>query len=155
MPQGNPQSGEIYCHFKGNRYQVITVAAHTETGEKLVIYQDVSGKAVYARPYEMFVGEVDRDKYPHAAQRERFLLAEGTKDGTKDSAALLMDFYDADTYDEKYEILTAMHDDITDVMIDNMAVTLDVVIPEGETEERFAQLLHCLGTQKKYEISRK
>ena len=72
----------------------------------------------------------------------------------KNITELLMDFYDASTYEEKYKILTAMKDDVTDVMINNMAVVLDVVIPEGEPDIRFEELKRCLRTYQKYETSR-
>lgn len=72
----------------------------------------------------------------------------------KDTTGLLMDFYDAPTYDEKYNILTAMRDGITDVMIDNMAVVLDVVIPEGEPDKRYEELKRCLKTHRKFETTR-
>ena len=62
-----------YRHFKGNYYQVIGVATHSEIQEKLVVYQPLYGEGgLWVRPYEMFAGEVDHDKYPDVTQTWRF-----------------------------------------------------------------------------------
>ena len=66
----------------------------------------------------------------------------------------LMAFLDADTYEEKLDILYRMQPDLNDYLIDTMAVSLDVVIPEGDIDERYRQLKGCLQAKQKYEINR-
>ena len=66
----------------------------------------------------------------------------------------LMAFFDTDDFEERYQILVSLQDEITDLMINNIAVVLDVVIPEGDTEYRYEELKRCFRTKQRYENSR-
>ena len=66
--------GSKYRHFKGNIYEVVNVATHTETEEEFVIYKRHGSDKLWARPMEMFLSEVDHEKYPDVKQRYRFEL---------------------------------------------------------------------------------
>ncbi len=89
------QNGMIVSHFKRSDstkfvdantstkylYRILNMnVRHTETKERLVMYEALynseDGYAhigdVFARPYDMFMSEVDRDKYPNATQQYRF-----------------------------------------------------------------------------------
>ena len=76
------REGDIVRHFKREwvsedtseyLYKVLAFAAHTETGERLAIYQALYAPfKTCARPYAMFMSEVDREKYPDIRQKYRF-----------------------------------------------------------------------------------
>ena len=77
MERNTPNPTEVYRHFKGNYYKIIAVGHHSETGEKLVVYYDISGQNSTIndpciRPLDMFMSEVDHDKYPDVMQKYRF-----------------------------------------------------------------------------------
>lgn len=195
MAQGNPMPGEKYLHFKNKLYQVIAVAYHSETMERYVVYQALYGDfKVYIRPYEMFVSEVDHEKYPQVQQKYRFeylkpfaeecepeetgseetekeqeLPEESLKkeeekkqsddtdlpdEGESHLNPWLDKILDASSFDEKYKIVCDMQNDVTDRLIDDIAVVMDLAIPEGNLRERYAQLKYCIRTRQKYESGR-
>ncbi len=52
----------IYRHFKGNMYQVIAIATHSETLEKMVVYKALYGEqGIWVRPLSMFEEEIERE----------------------------------------------------------------------------------------------
>uniref|UniRef100_UPI0040561201 DUF1653 domain-containing protein n=1 Tax=Acetatifactor sp. TaxID=1872090 RepID=UPI0040561201 len=189
-----PKAHEIYKHFKGNLYQILAIAEHTETGESLVVYQAMYGDfQIYARPLEMFVSLVDKEKYPEVTQEFRFELQgpdsgrqrEGMQEAkvwdtvkvTETSAKpestigkemevvcesedepnldpLVLEFLDADSYEQRLNILAGLHHRITDEMITTMAIACDVEVEDGDTENRYDSLKNCLLTLEKYECNR-
>lgn len=70
-----PQPGEIYQHYKGKLYRIVTLAEHTESGEQLAVYQALYGSfQVYAQPLSLFLDEVDHEKHPDVQAKLRFTL---------------------------------------------------------------------------------
>ena len=67
----------IYKHFKGDYYLVEDIAKYSETGEDVVIYRKLyDDGALWVRPKDMFLEEVDHEKYPNIKQKYRFELQE-------------------------------------------------------------------------------
>ena len=68
-----PKENDIYRHFKGNKYKVLYIAKHSETLEDMVVYEALYGNhSIWVRPLEMFMGKVDKKKYPDVKQVNRF-----------------------------------------------------------------------------------
>lgn len=67
----------IYRHFKGDYYLVEDIASDSETKETMVVYRRLYGEGtLWVRPLDMFLSEVDHEKYPNEKQKYRFELQE-------------------------------------------------------------------------------
>lgn len=63
----------IYQHFKGNRYQLLEIARHSETEEEFVVYKALYGDmGIWIRPVSMFDELIERD----GTKQKRFKLVE-------------------------------------------------------------------------------
>lgn len=235
--------GGFYRHFKNKLYQVKAIAYHSETKEKMVVYQALYGDySLYVRPYDMFMSEVDKKKYPDIYQKYRFeqIYPDGsdmphvkaqerddcnivimqaekennaainsrydndntsqnvivqdnsiehdniqkkndiesggaeadtsikhdskydrtdTIDSTSDIQEeqvnpLLMEFLDAEDYQQKLNTLTGMRSKLDDKLIDAMAASMEIEVPEGPIDKRYASLRSCILTHAKFECVR-
>lgn len=174
-----PKPGQFYRHFKNKLYQIIALAKHSETGEDMVVYQALYGDfGIYVRPLDMFISEVDIKKYPDISQKYRFeQVILSKEDGQKlpfgDNRIenppnaipavkqeetgvnpVLMSFLEADSYEDKLQILIGKKKELTDSVLNHMAMSLDCTLNDGEFEERFDSLIYCLQTLTRFESSR-
>lgn len=51
----------IYRHFKGGLYELIDIARHSETEEKMVIYRSLENNIIWVRPLKMWEEEIKKD----------------------------------------------------------------------------------------------
>lgn len=150
-----PKQGECYRHFKGNRYQVLEIATHTETEEQMVVYRALYGEnRVYVRPLEMFVSKVDKERFPDAGQEYRFELEEETAVEDEEEQSILMRFLDCESASEKIGFLQSVRGEVTEEFLDIAAHSLDFVANETTKEARYSELLRYLKTIDRYENGR-
>lgn len=72
------EPGQRYRHFKGDLYEVITTALHSENYCPLVVYKNLSTGTVYARPYDLFCGKKELESQNRIVNR--FELVEEKED---------------------------------------------------------------------------
>ncbi|MDD6580618.1 MAG: DUF1653 domain-containing protein [Lachnospiraceae bacterium] len=141
-----PVAGQIYKHFKGNLYKVLAVAVHTESEEKLVVYQSVENPdRVFARPLEMFMSDIDRFRYPLIRAKYRFTLVsepeeetngEETKEEETKEETPNEDTKEEDVKDEETE---EQSDDDSAVYKDNGELVIDPYVERVLDEKEFSK----------------
>jgi hypothetical protein len=90
-------------------------------------------------------------------EEETFFAASPAQEAVPDGEQpnpILLKFLDQDSYDEKLKYLNAVRQKLTDELIDAMAASLDVTVPEGEIDARYISLRSCLAAHAKYECVR-
>lgn len=164
------RQGQFYRHFKDRLYQIIAVAVHSETGEKMVVYQALYGDyKVYVRPYEMFLSEVDHEKYPDVQQKYRFELVEFPKEESpKEESSreaemqeygevnpILLEFLDAETIEEKMHIMSYRQKQMDESLLTSIAISLDLVVEKKSIQEKYMEIMNCLSMKKHFERTRR
>lgn len=166
-----PRPGDFYRHFKDKMYQIVSVATHSETREKMVVYQALYGTyQVYVRPYDMFVSEVDHEKYPEVKQKYRFekinieaapetvpqeeAPAESHSEDLRGTNKNLLAFLDARTYHEKLEVLFDRKDEFSPEELLAICEILEIGRLDSEPEEKYYAIKRHLELQNKYDGSR-
>ncbi len=215
MERGKPASGEFYRHFKGNLYQVRTLARDSDTKAWSVVYQEMHPPfQCWVRELQEFMEPVDGEKYPDCSQKYQFekvepealdgseelnsrgecggeelnsrgecggdetILSEERREISKEmflkaiksgqperylrdamsndqvAEQGFLELLDAETFQEKRQIFMGMRNYLTPLLISNIAVALDIVLEDGNQEEQYESVLHCLEAFEHYEGGR-
>lgn len=174
--------GDLYRHSDGKVYQIRAVARHADTGEEMVVYQQmtppfpvlVRSLSVFLR--EMAQGEVQLpDKQPQQetettkttyepldeeyvrqallnGQAEKKLSGKMAKEEIARQGFLAI--LDAESFRDKRRIFMGLEPYLNSLQISNIAVALDIVLEEGTDRQHYETILHCLETFEKYEGGR-
>ena len=191
----------IYKHFKGDYYLVEGIAKYSETKEEMVLYRKLyEDGGLWVRPKEMFLSEVDHEKYPEVTQKYRFEQVNPVEEPAQREVAKVLEkaqevqpqtagaeklpdtqensepepvesieleelsqegvnpylllFLDAESYTEKLNVLSLCKDKLDDSVINAMAASMEIEVPDGPIEKRYASLRDCIRTHVRYEGTR-
>ena len=121
-----PKPGERYRHFKNKEYQILAVATHSETGEKMVVYQALYGEyGVWVRPQE------EPELHP-----------------------LVAEFLDQETTEGRLEVLQRMSGKVDKRDLDSLCFCLDMNPVGGSVEEELDAIRQCIRMQQRYDAPR-
>lgn len=137
---------------RGKSYRIITGARDVQTQEMMVVYVPTEQQGeVLCCPLDAFKVSFrpveDADANPSQQDLPKALVSAQDR---------MMEFFDTRDFTDKVKILKEMYinGDISNGVIDNIAATIDSVIPDGDLDERFHQLMICVETRARFEAGR-
>ena len=171
-----PGIGEFYRDKAGGLYQITAVAVNAIDKERMVVYQELQGRfLVYVLPAGLFLsgfqrvqpGEESPEESPGTVQPQRNERYERDAGQTQDASAKtggpaeaarihagLMEFLDAGSYREKLEILQGMRDKISDRVLDDIGMSLDLAVDDKKKKKKYLVIRNYLKTQIRFEDRR-
>lgn len=172
-----PAAGQLFQDKEGAILQFIVAAAEKGKSGKVAVYQELSGEyGIYAMDYGEFLkemtprspekeGQIPGDtlniqeksvREPEKAiwQPEIRVEQNESTDRKEEIHPLLLSFLEADTYEEKLNIITGGRKHLNDRLINHMAISIDCIVDEGKLEDRIDHLIYCLKTHARFEDKR-
>lgn len=181
MDRNIPLPGSFYKYTDGNILQIICIAKNYKDKEMEVVYQKMFPPFdIWTEPLDNFMDKTDNgedmQKYrplqvktgdiPESASIDNDVFKEALLNGTIDRKIAgrmpdseiaekgFMELLDARSYHEKYIIFTSLRKYLDKRLLSNIAVALDIVLEDGDEEEQYDSILHCLQTFEHYETQR-
>ena len=118
----------------------------------VLLKESVDGKAESNRQIQDSANSDTQTAMKPAAPADSVPISTAEEEPTLDP--LVLEFLDADSYEQKLNILAGLHHRITNEMITTMAISCDIEVNEGDLEERYEELKNCLLTMEKFECNR-
>jgi hypothetical protein len=175
-----PAAGQLFFNKDMKLLQFILLAVDKDSQKEIAVYQDLTGDyKVYAKELSSFLMEMTpySVELPEAEQK---IVSEYTQPAAKfhteptarsnevkemeeiktrqeDNEAVspvLLAFLDADTYEEKLNVLVGSRKNLTDRIVNHMAISMDCIIEDGDIEDRINNLIYCLKTHARFEDKR-
>ena len=158
----NIKTGEVYKHFKGKRYEIVTLAKDSEDGSEVVVYKALYPPYdVFVRPLASFTEELNPEAYPEASQKHRFELEtiSATVPDLSQTIPIEIDpglqkFISADGYDAKIEVLKELEGHISEETFGIMFLSLDLPMQPGDADAHYKALMKRLETMNEFDGKR-
>ncbi|SHO50021.1 hypothetical protein [Anaerocolumna xylanovorans] len=177
-----PAAGQLFIDKEKNLVQFIAIAIYKRMEGEIAVYQALSGDyKVYAMPFADFIKEMvpytpSKEKvssmeighlteeasgsFQRPEQEEAAKIAKADyKSSNRTEASetidpVLLAFLEADTYEEKLNVLTGSRKNLNDRILNHMAISVDCIISDGDMEDKISSLVYCLKTHARFENKR-